>query len=606
MPNYTPLPLELYKPDQPTDNFGSVFLPGLSDNFEKINTEIAKVPYDFSKEAGVATDGSADASAAIQNQINQYGAVKLKEGATYSIKSPLIGRIAYIEGNGAKIISDFNGPALNFAGALLFSRSVTADYTAGEFYLTLNDVTGIEPGQLIHIQSTESYNSERLYYRRGGNALITHIDGLKVYISHPLPASMTAANINICEIYEPADVVIKNLEVECTLPLAATGGTDGILISYGANCLLDRVNVDKFTNNIQIDTNVNTTLLNCRTRRSYWDGTGTSYGILNNSCTGLLLINCITASGRHGYTSGGEEPVIGTTCINCSFMNETDTTVSFDTHGNNYNTHLINCHIDRFGVNGNVKFDFCTITGGNADDHHVYPAVAYNRASYEFNNCRFLGTNNIKVVGYTQEPATDRKYIDKIIVNDCTSEGDLSVWTQLEDTIAGIKAEIRTVEINNTHRTRLLTKDNIQNFIYNNGGWYSDSGQISQSSGLIDEYHITDSIIANRYLSINITNFRFGELRNLQLTAIAGKTDGRLNISGAGTLSIIDCDLTGLHQGVQHASLNQVNLRGSEVKWYTAPASIKKMTGDVLTDSAGKHWRLVVGTTGAPANVAYA
>lgn len=406
------------------------------------------------------TDDTARIKRAVES-INGNGTIALEKDKTYYISEEVVGESLTIIGNNAKIIVSQAGGAFRMKGQYLFSRIATVDYKKGDMKVVIDSTIDVTPGQLLHIQSPENYNTSRDYYKKGGNVLVTRVDGSNVYLSMALPFDMAALDLKL-DFYNPCTATADNLSIEHsgTLP----EGLNGILVQHGAYGKMKNVKTRNFVKGIRLERCINYELDGITPKETYYVGTDTSYGIHNYSCTNLSILNSDLSSGRHGYCSSGQEPTFGTYFRNCSLSSETMQDGGLDTHHNNFDTLLETCQVQNLNICGNVTLKKCTISVGENLNHNLHVMDNKEHANYIFEDCNFLGNSQLRLVAYNQQLSPKNRFFGSLVLNNC--QGVNSIRMRIADTRTdGIIAETRSLVVENTDVKSIYIDDNIDNIV---------------------------------------------------------------------------------------------------------------------------------------------
>lgn len=413
MPSYTKD--GLYLPDR-SDNIA--IDTSLAENFTRIQGLFDR-GNTFAESYGTVGDGSTDDTSALQNAINNTpsgGTLELQKNAIYRISQRLVGtKNIKVNGNGSKIIASHQGAGLVFEGTQKASTTAKA-YTEFQNYIDLDSTSSISVGDQLRIYHTgDLYDTSRSYYYKGGNFLVTKVSGSRVFLNAALPFSMTAgAKVDV---YSPITVVVNDLEITHDGTLGQSPyGTYGLNIKYSKGSLVSNVKVDNFNHNFKLDQTINTTMMGVETGRAYFDGSGESYGVSNYSGNGLLIVASSLVSGRHGYTTTGQEPAYNTTLIGCEIGQEDiPETAGLDCHGNNFSLTATNCTIYNFNLAGNCVLQGCTVYPGAARDMNTFTvAEKFDRANFILRDCNLL-SNYYEIGAYGQQVTTSRIYIGSIV-----------------------------------------------------------------------------------------------------------------------------------------------------------------------------------------------
>jgi hypothetical protein len=561
-----------------------------------VEEQLADIGYNISNFPRLAPE--VDDTGRIQRLFDaagEKGTVILEKGNIYNISGKVAAKSLYIVGNGAKIQSSHVGNAMEFKGVLKGTKTVTVDYIKGDTKITLSDVTNVTVGDILNISSTEQYDTSRTYYKKGANVLVTKINGNEVSLSMPIPFSMLSSSLTV-NVYDPSVMFIDNLEVlhSGSLP----DGDKGISIQYSKNSYLNKVKVDNFVNNIEILGSVNPWLNFVDTKRSFYDGTTTSYGVVNSSCTNLKITNSTLGSGRHGYTSGGEQVVFGTYIENSSISCEI-AGVGFDSHANCYDMEVVNCNLVNIGVTGNVTFRKCKISDGGYGYHNLGASESFENANYKFEDCSFLGSGIIRSTADAQVATTTRKYIGNVTFVNCQGVGAIqfNINNILGTPVTG---EVNKVLVENSDGCYIGSDDNIGLIIFGNGDTNKDVNFLSQYStkGKINTIILKNCGIPNGYKAINLLNFDTFTITGSRLLEVGDASGSFYFDCPTGKVNVLNTNLSTFGRGFEVINgLAELIANNSPILFRSTSASlITKLKGNLFesfgsitksTDSGG-------------------
>lgn len=549
---------------------GGLYLPDRSDNLPidttlKANFELIQNMFDGSRftadSFNMNGNGSTDSTTAFQNALNnipENGTLELKRNAEYKISAPLIrDKNIKIIGNGAKITGVHNGQAIKIEGTLKSSKTAQG-YTEGQEYLTLNNTTGIEAGDLLRIRHmTDLFDSSRSYYYKGGNFLVTYVDGNKVYIHAAIPYNM--ANGATVEVYNPVVCDVSDLEIGHTGTLGTSPyGSFGLNIAFAKNSRVHNVKVDNYNHCIKMDQTVNCLVTSCDTGRAYWNGTSESYGLSNYAGNGLTIMNCSLVSGRHGLTVTGQETSYNTTLINCQLgCDKGYSGAGLDCHGSNFSLMAINCDIHRFNLHGN-----CQILGGGLHGNggetlcRIAPAEVAERANFILRDVQFYGPITIDINAYGQQATTSRRHIGSLVLENCSGNFPKQIKFESRTRGATVNSIIRRVIVKNCIDATLLFDDYIHNVTFDSVSTTLNTNMIVQNSdGKVDTIKLVHCVIPSRYRVLNLTDFWRLYILDCQLTGIGATGRSFLLTSASGRVYVQNTDLSDLDRGIEGGAL---------------------------------------------------
>ena len=418
------------------------------------------------KDFGAVGDGVTDDTAAIQAAIDATPYSLIFPTGTYKLSSTItIDKDIEIDFCDSVIYTSAS-TAFSSEGTLKATTSAASySNTTDRNSILVADASGFAVGDLINVISSDLFDTSRLYYYKGGSAVITEISGNRVYFSLTSFGYDMSTGIVVKD-YEPVTVNIKNLKLlESTAALADSDF--GFYFAYHKDSVIDNVTTNLFQNHISVKRSVDCVIKNSETRKAInssgdsWDG----YGIIDYSCNGTIVENCITFSGQHGVTTGGQEVVYNFSVSN-SFMKAERYSLGFGPHENMMRCVVTNCEMLGAVLTGqcyvyNSKF---TKMYGRTDSVVLTCGELSTRPNYFFENCTFDA--NIELLDYYQVPAPTRKYVNKITFNNCVSP-------QLALVVASQSLGVKIASVNEVSMTNCsdfkctvydkLTKLNIEN-----------------------------------------------------------------------------------------------------------------------------------------------
>jgi hypothetical protein len=566
MPDYTDI-YNLYKPTVMTDAFGSVFLPEMASNMEKIEDELTKV-----NQIRVNASGGDD-TAAIQDAINAAAGEKwLVLSGTYNISAPITGQKVKILANDATILDSSAGETLDFRGVSRGTFSATAGYTKGRNYLLMPATTGIEPGDLIRfVSTTELYHPSRNYYYKGGNFVVSKVVADRVYFAGSLPYDITA--VDVVEVYDPAKVTIQGqLRIENTGALP--NGTFGLRLERCANSVIEGLTVDNYDTCITPRYSSGLIFRNCNTERSWYSGTGQSYGLSTISSSNILYENCNTRSGRHGHAGGGWEPIDMIYFKNCNIFAETEgLQFSFDLHDNAGRIMLEDCTMDSFTVIGNVTMRNCVVNHLEKDSSSFKSSDEDYKCNYIFENMVFPNGGEVALTGYAQSGGTwTMNQIGNFVARNWVTGGDnISMHLDFkakDEHVSMPKQYIRGIIFENTVNVQLLLKDDVRQLHIRNSTYLLDNVHLYQYEGMIDSVMIENCQLVSRYNGVYFTGFKVAKLVNCTAFTTASTT-GSIVLNSAGARATLDtCEFGNMARGLS-ASVSKLALINSNIPIYS-------------------------------------
>ena len=553
-------------------------LSNVDARLDGIDTSLQNLVYDV-KKYGATGLGVVDETIAVNACITAApeGSTVLFPNGTYKIDSEIIVT--------KSLVFDFNGSVLvcsgtngiTFTGALKATKTVTVDYTevSGKNSLTLDSATDVAVGDIINVISTELYDTSRLYYYNGGNAVITKIVGNVVYFNLTFPFDMLAASITV-KIYDPCEPIVKNIKLfDCGLTLI--NSNFGLNFEYCKNVKIENVNTDGFQRNIQITRSVNISLDNINTGHAKdtesdsWDG----YGIALSSCTNVRGHNVVTNSGQHGLTWGGQEVNYGLYFDTCIFKAES-TNQGLGNHENLWDITLINCKIFGFSLSNNVHMINCDILPCELTNKSLtlFPAESYRNCNYVFDGCRFVG-QTVALMDYYQVACPTRKYVGNIIFRNCS---DFKLSVKVNNQSSGAKvADVQNIVLDTCREFAISLYDIVDTLTVKNCSAKSDVNAIAQLAVSATYQNINRVIIENillpkRYDSILIMLAGYVSVKNFHYNATDFGTDQQ-TYANVGNLHLEQYDNSAAQTGIILTAVTMLTMVNCNVKFKTALAT---------------------------------
>lgn len=554
--------------------------------------------------AGVFPDGevhpeqfnlvtTADGVTALTNTVTYADAqalpVRFIEKATYTFVDQINATDMQLDIDGAnsELLFSNAGVGIRFQQASFLRASATVDYTAGDSTLTVDDVTGVSIGDHISVVSTTLFNTERLNWFRGGNCIVTQVEGLVVSISMPFPFDMTAASLQDdgstfgIAFTVPKYLKLKNITIRNSVTLP--NGTVGVLLSKDVNSKLENVIVDNYGFAcINFLRSVNSVVDQCETQRAFFTGSSTSYGLLLQSTTNSLTINSTISGGRVGLDTGGNEPTYNTTVENC-FLTSSERIFGFSNHQQAYSNNIRNCEIFGLKVVGHTTVENCKIARNTGITDNLFIGVAENPEdnSYVFDQCVFLQDPVIRMQGDATEATTTRIHVGLLKIINCT--GPARVVMDLEAGFgAPITAEIQKLMIENSDNISVDLNDNVSQLVLKDLTYSDDSQFLTQDTkGTIGTCLIDNCILAERVQVINIFDFNEFRMNNCSGVDISGSGSIFLD-SATGVARIQSSDLSGFTSDITiSTALDTLIVQNSNIEISSASlANITVKSGD--------------------------
>ncbi|MGH4120754.1 hypothetical protein [Clostridium sp.] len=501
---------------------------------------------------------------------------------------------------------------LKFSGALKNTYSVTLNYVelATKNSLTLNSTIGIEVGDLISVISSELYDTSRLYYFKGGNAIITKIVGNIVYFNIIFPFDMLASSITV-SIYKPVITKIKNIKLlEGKNDLRSS--LAGLSIEYGKNICLENINTNGFHANITLKRCVNSKLNfistgNAKNKNTDpWDG----YGICIYSCNNLTGNNIMTNSGQHGLTWGGQEVNYGLHFEDCVFKSEV-TNYGVGAHENLHSAIFINVTMFGASLANNINCINCEFVPAEVGTVAVLLACAENprRANYKFSKCNFSNLS-IVLLDYHQVECPSRKYVGNIVLEDCEN---FSMLMKINTQSKGVKiAEIDRIAFSRVKNYSFNCTDILDYLEIKNSDSEKDGGIITQSAINSTYQKMKNVYLENISICRGYDNVFFGNCDSVVIKGFSynalDRTNGQETFANVGKIYLENYVNSSAAIGIKLTSIGQLMMINCEIILANALTNVVRVEAkgvkigaeymDIITSTSNKKYKLQVNSSG--------
>lgn len=453
-----------------------------------------------------------------------------------------------INGNGATfefyLSNQSNG--FQFNGRLKSTKTISGSILKGSDLITLNNTSGIEVDDLLYIKGGNQFASSRSYYKRGGTVTVKQVvSSTQLRISFQFPYQIIGGTV---EVYDPVTIDFKNLNIKSMNALPS--GDYGLHVNNGVNVSIDNVTTDNFNINVHLEHLYNTTINHLETKRSYWTGTTTSYGLALYGCTHTNIGNSIFNSGRHGLEISGFENSFKTFINNVYASGELGEALGFNMHQSSYDLIAINSTFKGVGLANNVTLINCSIYEGGALKSSDDPKYT----NYRFTNCDFLDdTFQLRIIDDGQVSNHTCDKIGSLVIEQSTVYGRLQV-----DLSRDYKEfYFGTVEINKTNNANVTLnfETNIEQLIFRDYKFDLDAQILisPNANTYIDNILFDNMIIGMRYNVVNF-NSQFNRFNIMNSQALnIGLNSPQMSITsknssgnGSGQLNVTNSDFTSL------------------------------------------------------------
>jgi len=384
------------------------------------------------------------------NDLGDHETLLLQPNATYLLSESLIlekaGGVS-IDGNGATFRTNTQNEqetGITLKGKV---KTNTIMNSIDGNVVTVASTADIEMGDLLYFQSSEQFNNQRQYYKKGGVFVVSAVlNSTQFVMSSSFPYPITQSIITV---YDPITVDIRNLNIINNFdPSKYTMGLD---IKHAVDSNLQNIYSSGFDICIHIREHYQTTLSQVSTGKSYFEGTSQAYGLASYISNNLMILNSRFVSGRHGLEISGFESSFNTLIMNTDVANEAGTnlgTAAFNQHQSSYGILAINSQFESVGLAGRSVLYNCKIYG----DEQTRIAVGNNfeDTDFVFENCIFPKSHVIMVSqggtssGESGQPVDPQpKKIGGLTIKNCRTDNQLRIVTSntMDAHIQSIKVE---------------------------------------------------------------------------------------------------------------------------------------------------------------------
>ena len=344
------------------------------------------------------------------------------------------------------IISEVAGTTLTvgYNSTAKLATSLSSDYVPfnGPAVVSLSSVEGLEVGDLISIVTEDVFHPRRYYvYKRGITSTVAYISGNNVYLNHEIPYSLTASGSRVIAL-QPSKSSIKNTRFVGSSDPAET--MKAFELIGGVGCVLENIETDGFGDaGITVRHSVDTKVNMCRTQRSYYTGTNTSYGFAVYSSTDTVVDGLNTYTGRHGFATGansgglpsvGESddrgcPVFGLVVKNSTIFPELGVSPSagggdngFDCHEGTYDVSVEDSSFYKFQITSRyINFSRCKIHGNRNTSSLLGSIPDAGSGRVVFRECTFEGSGLIQFISGSSTLYDGGMHMPEILFENCTS-----------------------------------------------------------------------------------------------------------------------------------------------------------------------------------------
>lgn len=491
-----------------------------------------------------------------------HGELWLEPKKTYRLSDMLeliTDKTITLVGNGATLLSDVIGASHDVGRALSFKGQHSHDVTlsgglqAGKKIITVSSTSNINVNDVLYVQSDESFNNARSYYKKGGVVTVGKVlSGTQIQLNESFPYAIASSVITKISVIKPVTVHIKDLIIKGNH--SSPIGYIGLAIENSLNSTVTGVYSDNFNHCFHFRKHVNTIATHLKSGRSFMEGRGESYGLASYMGTHFSLSHSTLNSGRHGLDISGFENSFKTNIEHVTASSETDN-VGFNLHQSSYDVTVKNCHFDSIGLAGHVTMEHCLID--NKTISNLKTSNRYDHSSYNFIKCHFTGNPNvIRITDDAQTQPNNVNSIGAIRFDHCQIETRLQL--NLSVTYFMSVVDILTIKDTNNFNININDGCRINRAIIENCSIEHDQNFINGDTGRISELVLRDCKLRQRYDSIIMNSFETILFDNVTVDTLNPASDARFSITakdGAGipvgrvTLSNSDLSLYTLSTG---------------------------------------------------------
>lgn len=380
-------------------------------------------PYFCVDEFGATGDGITNDTAAFNAAIAAcpVGSTITTKGKQYLVDNLYLTKSVNFDFNGGTIIN----------GQIFFESAPestayplsTADSLANS--VTLTGANPFASGDIVVLESSESYHPTRSYYTKGGMYRVTFVDGAVCGIEPQLIYDLNSAGATLKKCV-PITTSIKNGHFTCNTPVYTRFG---VRINYGVDCIIENCTFEKRRTEIHLQRCYNSTVRNCTLNENYDNTKGDFYGISVNSCTYTLIDQVTGRAGQHMITTGGDICNQYTTIRDSEMYSIASLqTYGFSDHENAYGTLLDGCVVCAAYVANGFKAVNTSFVGRSlpAGQYLQAPevAIAGNATGAEqnvyFNGCDFTGLD-VTARSDPQSGGTAGTYCGNVYIDNCVN-----------------------------------------------------------------------------------------------------------------------------------------------------------------------------------------
>ena len=460
-----------------------------------------------------------------------------------------------IDGNGSRILFSNTGLGIRFQQNEFLRASATTDYTTGDAFITIDDITGVAIGDLIGVRSSTLFNTSRVDFYRGGNCLVERLVGNDVYISMPFPFDMTSASlvddgtIGI-GFTKPKHFRMKNMRVKNSV--SADNGSIGIFLNRDVGSRIENVDSQSYTFScMDLLRSVNAEIHQYSSSDALGTTGTTNYGMSLRSTTNILVTTSNIMGGRVGLDTGGSEPTYNVVVDNCFLKSELGA-FGFSNHNNAYSNKITNSSLFGIKVAGHTTVSNCLIDRniGTGTDFH-FLGVADNQAdnSYLFEQCTFLREPIFRLEGSSNTGSLTRNQVGPIVFKQCT--GFDRIVMDLEAGFGSpITADIEKIKVEDCDGLRLQMNDNCEHVIIKDTKSLIVDQFLEQiTKGVLTRIDIENCKIPEITQAIILNNF--GELwvTNCEGQDVSSANPSFNTDSAAGKIHILGCNFANFTSG---------------------------------------------------------
>jgi hypothetical protein len=552
----------------------SSVIDGINNQIAVNTASLADIVQVNVKSFGAKGDGITDDTTAFVNALtylNNNGGGKLLVPLTLQKTYKINGNIDINLQNDVEIVSSkgvvIDGTAstsdklLYLHGSRGSSSPLSSDVT--QYAVSLNSNLVVSAGDIILITSTDLWNSTRSYYYKGEMCQVDSVSGTTINLKQPLNDGYTASTTTIFKLNMPK-ITVKDLTI------LRNSTNHGLYVQYAKDIEINNCKVTGARNSgFAVEYCYGGQLINNQASDCYDGASGLSYGLEIDSSQFINVIGGRYLDGRHGITTGGQEP--------CRYINFDGVLCSGK----------IGSGLPGLDFHGNIEFvnvKNCTCTGDQG--------IGGNPINAIIENCRVIGYSAGGISFYLEVGKFGYIEIKKCVINSPSYSG----------------VEIRP-NVNSLNLNRIVFEDNIVNSSGNgflimpvdstHGSGFVCTEVLNNDNNIISATG-TPVVISNQgtnYLSINNTKFDKGYyLANGNGNTVLINVDTNSDVSFDNVRIITAVDGQGLQIGkARNITISRSHVIGKTVSPYSGALILQCSDTLMMVNSKLENFRAYKG-----------